>query len=354
MISSRNPKAVGLYSGGLDSILATKLVTEQGIEVVALHFRVPFPAPARSASEELMKRLAELAGANFVPVDVSDDYLNFVKSPKFGYSRNVAPCIDCILYMLRKARELAQQIRADFIFTGEVVGQRKNSQNKRALKTIERVSGLEGRLLRPLSAKLLEPTIPELTGLVRRERLLEIKGRGRRRQVRLAHEFGIIEYPVPAGGCLLTDMNFAARVRDAMVYEQLVLSDLKFLGLGRLFRIESGSRVIAGRNKKENERLEALVGEDDVVCRPVDVMGPVVLLRSKKPTKKDKETAARICARYSDGKGKLAVKVDCGGKTMKAKPYSDEEIEPWRVKPPSKRKGESDAGVKAEGTEAAG
>ena len=191
MITSRKSKSIGLFSGGLDSLLATKLVTEQGVQAVALHFRLPFLSPARPSKEEKLRSLAELVGASFVSVDVGEDYLKAVKTPQHGYARNMAPCIDCIVYLLAKAKELAREIDADFLFTGEVVGQRSHCQNKRSLKLIEKVAGVDGRLLRPLSAKLLEPTVPELTGLLRRERLLDIKGRGRRRQIRLAHEFGI-------------------------------------------------------------------------------------------------------------------------------------------------------------------
>jgi len=143
-----------------------------------------------------------------------------VQAPKHGYTKQMAPCVDCIAYMLSKAKELAKEIHADFVFTGEVVGQRAVVQNKRALKSLEKITGLEGRLLRPLSAKLLEPTIPELTGLVRRERLLDIKGRSRRRQIRLAHEFGIFDYPIPGTGCMLLDKNFATRARELVSHEQ--------------------------------------------------------------------------------------------------------------------------------------
>ena len=331
MIPSRKSKAVGLFSGGLDSILATKLITEQGVTVVALHFRLPFSVPGREPTEEKLSKMAGLVGASLMTLDADDAYLQMVGSPQFGHVRQLAPCIDCIVLMLGKAKELAKEIKADFVFTGEVVGQRAICQNKRSLKQIEKAVGLDGRLLRPLSAKLLEPTIPELTGLVRRERLLDLKGRSRRRQIRLAHEFGIFDYPIPGTGCLLLDKNFAARARDALQQEQLVLPEIELLKYGRHFRLESGAKVVVGRNEAENKRLEELAREDDVLCRPVEVMGPVAILRSRKKTKKDTEIAARICARYSDATAGKSTKLACAGKELSVKPYRDDDLAAWRV-----------------------
>ncbi len=342
MITSRKSKSIGLFSGGLDSLLATKLVTEQGVQAVALHFRLPFLSPARPSKEDKLRSLAELVGASFVSVDVGEDYLKAVKTPQHGYARNMAPCIDCIVYMLGKAKELAREISADFLFTGEVVGQRSHCQNKRSLKLIEKVAGIDGRLLRPLSAKLLEPTVPELTGLLRRERLLDIKGRGRRRQIRLAHEFGIIDYAAPTGGCLLTDQNYASRVRDAIDNQQLELQEIGLLQVGRHFRLESGAKVVVGRNERENRRLEQLVVDGDLVCRPKEVMGPVVVLRGSGRADSDPKTAARICARYSDSAEGREVLVACSDGDVRVKPVAAEELEKWRVRPPVEEEEEED------------
>ena len=331
MIPSRKSKAVGLFSGGLDSILATKLITEQGVTVVALHYRLPFGVPGREPTDEKLSKMAGLVGASLMTLDADDAYLQLVRSPQFGHVKQLAPCIDCIVFMLNKARELAKEIKADFVFTGEVVGQRAICQNKRSLKQIEKAVGLEGRLLRPLSAKLLEPTIPELTGLVRRERLLDLKGRSRRRQIRLAHEFGMFDYPIPGAGCMLLDKNFAARARDAVQQDQLALPEIELLKYGRHFRLDSGAKVVVGRNEAENKRLEGLAREDDVLCKPVEVMGPVAILRSQKKTKKDTEIAARITARYSDTPAGKSVKLECAGKTLSVKPYKDEDLVAWRV-----------------------
>ena len=331
MISSRKSKAVGLFSGGLDSILATKLVTEQGVNVVALHFVSPFAVPGRIASDDKLSKMAQLVGASVVSFELVEDYLESVKTPKHGYIKQMAPCVDCIVYMLAKAKELAKEIHADFVFTGEVVGQRAVCQNKRALKNIERAAGLEGRLLRPLSAKLLEPTIPELTGLVRRERLLDIKGRSRRRQIRLAHEFGIFDYPIPGTGCMLLDKNFATRARELVSQDQFTPVDIELLKYGRHFRLDSGAKVVVGRNELENKVIEGLARPDDLICKPVEVMGPVLIVRAKKKTKKDMEIAARIGARFSDVTEGKATKIACGDKVVSVKPYSDDDIAPWRI-----------------------
>jgi hypothetical protein len=354
VISSRKSKAVGLFSGGLDSIIATKLVTEQGIEAVALHFQVPFQSPGRPQEQSKLARLAQLAGASLISVPVGDDYLGIVRAPEFGYARGMAPCVDCLVYMVTKARELAKQIQADFIYTGEVVGQRAHCQNKRSLKVIEKATRTEGRLLRPLSAKLLEPTIPELAGIVRRERLLDLKGRGRRRQIRLAHEFGIIEFSAPTGGCLLVERNFAARVRDAVDFDELLPGRLDLLGTGRQFRLPGGAKVIVGRNEQENADIERLAAEGDVVCRPVEVMGPVVLLRGERLGADDRESAARLCARYSDGEPRKSVLVECGGESRKVKAAAQKSIDLWRVQaaPKAETSTEMEAETKLEAADA--
>ncbi len=331
MFASRKSKTVGLFSGGLDSILAARLMVEQGVEVIGLHFRVPFPSPERDFTNDRLMRLAESAGVSAISVDVTDDYMKLIEKPAHGYARGMAPCLDCMLYMLTKAKELAEQVSADFIFTGEVVGQRSHCQNKRSLKLLEKLGKMEGRLLRPLSAKLLEPTIPELTGIVRRERLLEIKGRSRRRQIRLASEFGILDYPQPAGGCLLTDANFGSRVKDAIQHGQLDPASRQLLMLGRHFRLESGAKVIVGRNKGENQRLEVLSRPTDVLCRPLVVVGPVALLIGAPVGKQDMELAARICARYSDAPRGQKVKVQCGDQVFEVTAALDEQLEDWLI-----------------------
>ncbi|MGQ9708748.1 MAG: hypothetical protein ACUVUR_07755 [bacterium] len=332
MIHSRKSKAVGLFSGSLDSILAFKLITEQGVAAVALNFKLPFPVAGRVPTDEQLQAMASLLGVSLVSVKIGDEYLEIVRSPEYGYTQEMAPCIDCMAFMLKRAKELMNEIKADFVFTGEVLGQRQLSQNRRSLRILEKVSGLEGRLLRPLSAKILEPTIPELSGLIRREPLLDFHGHNRRRQMALAREFGIVDYPTPGAGCLLTDSNFAARCRDAIANDEFNhLGEIEILHYGRHFRLPSKAKVVVGRNGLENQTLEKLALPDDVVCKPTETVGPVVLLRTKRRTKKDIDISARICARYCDNPSGKAVKIICQEKIFSVKPYSDEELAEWRI-----------------------
>jgi tRNA U34 2-thiouridine synthase MnmA/TrmU len=333
MINSRNSKAVGLFSGSLDSLLAFKLITEQRIAAVALNFKLPFPILGRIPTDDQLQEMAKFLNVSLVSVAVGDEYLEVVRAPKFGYTREIAPCIDCMAYMLKQAKALMNEIHADFVFTGEVLGQRPLSQSKRAMKLLEKTVGLEGRILRPLSAKILEPTIPELTALVRRERLLDFHGRNRRRQIRLAREFGIIDYPTPGAGCLLTDPNFAARCRDAITHNEFQsIKEISILHYGRHFRLPSKAKVIAGRNKDENQTLENLARPGDLIFKPAETVGPVVILQSAKPTKKDQEIAARICARYCDNNHVKPVKITASNGTVySVKPFEDEDLEEWRI-----------------------
>ncbi|MEO0019304.1 MAG: hypothetical protein ABIK47_01505 [candidate division WOR-3 bacterium] len=335
MITSRKAKAVGLFSGSLDSILAFKLITEQGIQAVALNFKLPFGIAGRVPSQEQLQTLAGILGVTLITLEAGDDYLEIVRAPKYGYVLELAPCVDCRAYMLKRAKELMKEIKADFVFTGEVLGQRHFSQSRRSLRLLEKACGLEGRLLRPLSAKVLEPTLPELSGLVRRERLLDFHGKKRRRQIRLAQEYGIVDYPPPGGGCLLTDRNFASRCRDAIAHNQFnTLKEIEILHYGRHFRLPSKAKVVAGRNEEENEIISKLAGPDDLLFKPLNTKGPLVLLHAKKKTKKDIGIAARICARYCDNTKGKAVQVQCDQVILSVRPYKDENLTTLRITPP--------------------
>ncbi|NSW76717.1 MAG: tRNA 4-thiouridine(8) synthase ThiI, partial [Candidatus Atribacteria bacterium] len=202
-------RAIGLISGGLDSALAVSIVKRQGIEVIALRFLSPFWGRGK-----WIKQLIEELGVEYQEVEVDESYLGMIENPRYGYGKNMNPCIDCKIWMLRRAKDLMKEWGASFVFTGEVVGQRPKSQMKNTLRLIEKQSGLEGLLLRPLSAKLLPETVPEKEGWVKREELLDLSGRGRERQLKLAEEWGIRSFPPPAGGCLLTEPNFSRRLRD--------------------------------------------------------------------------------------------------------------------------------------------
>jgi len=332
MITSRNSKAVGLFSGSLDSILAFKIITEQKIAAVALNFKLPFPVIGRVATDDQLQAMAKLLNVSLVSVAAGDEYLEIVRSPKFGYTLEMAPCIDCLTFMLQQAKALMNEIRADFIFTGEVIGQRPISQSKRSMKLLEKTVGLEGKILRPLSAKILEPTIPELTGLVRRERLFDFHGRNRRRQIRLAREYGIVDYPPPGAGCLLTEPNFAVRCQDAIKHNEFQnLKEVEILHYGRHFRLPGKAKVIIGRNEAENKTLESLAKPSDVILKPVATNGPVAILRAPQLTSNDIETAARICARYCDNPDNKQVKITGKDKIYSVKPYTDEELKEWRI-----------------------
>lgn len=295
-------KAIALLSGGLDSILATRVILEQGISVEAVNFVTAFcTCTAKDKSCLASKSAADNLGIKLKVFEVSKEYFEIIKNPKYGYGSNMNPCMDCRIFTFKKAAEYMRSSGASFIVTGEVLGQRPMSQRRDAMQTIERDSGLSGLIVRPLSAKLLEPTTPEKTGLVDREKLLSIKGRSRKPQIRLAKEFGINDYPCPAGGCLLTDPGFAARMRDLIKHTpSFTTNDIQVLKTGRHFRLTDKAKLTVGRNEKENNRLTGLAQEDDTLLFPKDVNGPTALIRGAF----DEKTlllSASIVARYSDG-----------------------------------------------------
>jgi hypothetical protein len=213
------------------------------------------------------------------------------------------PCLDCRILMFSKARERMEDIGAAFVFTGEVLGQRPMSQHRRAMRIIERESGLDDRLLRPLSAQLLEPTLPELEGLVDREKLLALQGRSRKSQMALADELGVTDYPCPAGGCRLTDPNFARRMRDLVRFRpDFDLNDVNLLKIGRHFRLSPRAKAVVGRNEGENHRILALTRPGDALFEVEGCGSPITLLRGK-AGEGVVRLAAAITARYSDAQG---------------------------------------------------
>jgi tRNA U34 2-thiouridine synthase MnmA/TrmU len=295
-------KAIALLSGGLDSTLACKLTLEQGIEVIAVNFLTVFCTCTPKGKSCLVSKSAALKlGIELKVFEVSKEYLEIVKKPKYGYGSNLNPCIDCRIFMFKKAGEIMRQIDASFLITGEVLGERPMSQRKEAMKIIEKEAGLEGLILRPLSAKLLEPTIPEKQGWVDRKKLLAIKGRSRKPQIQLAKKFSINGYPCPAGGCLLTNSGFAKRIRDLMKYKlKFGVNDVQLLKTGRYFRLNKNAMLIVGRNKEENDKLLKLAKEDDLYFYPLKVKGPVGIGRGHFENE-DIFTSAGIIARYCDG-----------------------------------------------------
>jgi len=292
-------KALALFSGGLDSILAVKLILKQRIDVVAINFASPLWACAKDE-----RGVTEAATQLGVPIKVmclGDEYLKMVRKPKYGYGKNMNPCIDCRIFILKKAKKYAEEIGADFIFTGEVLGERPLSQHFKALKIIEEEAGLKGKLLRPLSAKLLPETVIEKKGLVDREKLLGIRGRSRKPQMKLAAEFNIKDYPSPAGGCLLTYREYAGKLRDLFKHKKRCsMADVSLLKLGRHFRVDK-NKIIVGRNEAENNVLTAKRARSDYYFEVPDVGGPITILQGAK-TKNALRVAAALTAFYSDAK----------------------------------------------------
>lgn len=278
--------ALALFSGGLDSILACRVVAMQGVRVVAVKFVTPFfgyelLASRQTYQEDILKKY----GIEVLLVDLSDGYLDLLHNPRHGFGKNFNPCIDCKILMLTRAREMMAELGASFLVTGEVLGQRPMSQRRHTLRVIERDSGADRLLLRPLSARLLPETEAETQGWIDRERLLDMSGRGRSRQIALAREFGIVDFPSPAGGCILADPILSRRI--ARIYEgkfivraeDITVADICLLLVGRQFVLPGGGWLILGRNEQENARLLTMAEEDDAVLSMPVRPGPTAILK---------------------------------------------------------------------------
>jgi len=298
-------RALGLLSGGLDSILAACVLREQGIAVTGVSFESPFFGSERA------KRAAEALYIPLVVHDITVPHLAMMKKPKHGFGSNMNPCIDCHALMVGIAFGIMKEKGFDFVFTGEVLNERPMSQNKRALKVVEKGSGCEGYLLRPLSAKLLDQTLPEKEGKVDRGKLLALHGRSRKPQIELAKKYGITGYMQPAGGCLLTDPGYSRRLRELRDHEGLdEVRDIYLLKVGRHFRLPSGSKIVVGRNEMENSELENLRREGDALMGPRGIPGPTVVIPGG-GSDTDIMEAARLCARYSDATQGERVTIEC-------------------------------------------
>lgn len=289
-------RAIGLFSGGLDSMLAVKVIQSQGIEVTGLAFVCPFfgSVLARKAANDL--------GIPLIIKDFTEDHIKIVKNPPHGYGKTMNPCIDCHALMLKMAGELMQSQGFDFIFTGEVLNERPMSQNRQSLQVVARISGYEKYIVRPLSAKLLEISEPEKNKLVVRHSLLDIQGRSRKIQIALAEKFEIKEYPNPGGGCLLTDKGFSNRLKELLSHSaDPAYFELQLLRFGRHFRISKNSKLIVGRDEQENGIIEKFIIENSFLLSPEIVPGPICLLVGSDAGQYLLE-AANICASYSDAK----------------------------------------------------
>ncbi len=316
-------KAYLLFSGGIDSIIAAELLKKLGFEVIAVNIVSPFFERDR----ETLEKIAQRIGVRIIFIEAGDDYLLMLKNPKYGYGKNMNPCIDCKAYMLRKVKEIAGE---NIIATGDVLGQRPMSQRRDAFRAIEKLAGLEGRVLRPLSGKLLPETVYEREGIVKRENLLDLKGRSRRRHYEILREMGLepSELPTPAGGCLLTDPSFSRRLKDLMENGELNWDNVKLLKVGRHFRV-NGCKFVLGRNREENEKLRGLEKRGDIIFRARNVPGPVGLLRCREVDERTVEMCASILSRYcSKASGSVDVAILKNGKLLrevKAEPLRDAE-----------------------------
>jgi tRNA-specific 2-thiouridylase len=309
-------------------MLAARLLMNQGIEVTGITFVTPFFSSTKAEAA------ARQVGFPLIIRDITAPHLEMVKAPPSGYGANMNPCIDCHVMMVSEAGAVMEREGIDFIFTGEVLGQRPMSQNRQSLNRVRNLSGRRGLLLRPLSALLLEETIPEAEGKVDRGRLLDIQGRSRKRQLALAEEYGITDFPSPAGGCLLTDPGFSRRLKD--LFEKGPAGTppmIEMLKLGRHFRLRPGLKVAVGRNREENERLTALRGEEDTLLHTENTPGPTVIL-SGTPTAEETMTAAALCARYSDARSSsvtVSIEDRNGTRTVEVKPLDESEVTALRL-----------------------
>jgi tRNA-specific 2-thiouridylase len=332
-------KAISLISGGLDSTLATRMVLEQGITVIAANFISPFCRCDRRSKgcRHEAKFVSDELGIPLKMVNVTNDFLEVLKSPKHGYGSNINPCIDCRILMLKKARAMMEEEGASFLITGEVMGQRPMSQRKETMRLIEKEAGVQGLVLRPLSAKLLEPTVPEEKGWVDRNKLLDISGRSRKPQMKLAQDYNITDYPCPAGGCLLTDPHFSLRVRDLIDHDELNMEDINLLNYGRYFRLGHHTKLVVGKDEHDNAMIEARLSEHDVLFSPEEeVRGASALGRGDFSSPQMIALAAGIVSRYfnkNDVSAAARVVVNHRGRkeTIEVRPFSDEETKKYLI-----------------------
>ena len=308
-LTSRKGRALGLCSGGLDSMLAGLVLRRQGVEVEWVTFETPF------FSSEKARKASLLCNIPLVVKEITPIYLEMLKNPAAGYGKYMNPCMDCHSLMFRLAGEIMQAENYDFLFSGEVLGQRPMSQTRPSLRYVEKNSGFDGFILRPLSAKRLPETIPEKKGLVNRDLLLDFTGRSRKPQIELAREFHLTDYPAPAGGCRLTDKGYSIRLKDLFDHHaDFQKRDLELLKYGRHFRLDRETKIIVGRMQEDNKHiLQYFSPETDTLLNVIDAPGPVVLIPGS--GKMEEITlAATICTGYSKAPNNQPVAVSIDGR----------------------------------------
>lgn len=316
------PKAVVLYSGGLDSTIALELVKKWRITVYPLHLTHQF------LHSKTLPRIPKLK-----KIDITKELIEIIRSPKYGFGENLNPCIDCRILMLKKAKEYMEEIKADFIVTGEVLDQRPFSQRMEMLNLVVKKAELEGLVVRPLCGGLLPETIPEKKGWIKREDLLKIQGRSRRPILALAQEMNIAEFQTPSGGCLLTDPGFSRRLADLMRHQEDIKPEhIALLKIGRHFRLAPEAKLVVGREAEENEKLKEFGSLCQYLLYVPDTGSPIGLLLGGKDFL---SLSAGIIARYSDKKSESEVEVWYKEKKktgrLKVAPIKDEELNNYRI-----------------------
>ena len=329
-------KVVALLSGGLDSQLAVKMMQKQGFEVSAVAIKTPFCDfdCGRGCGFEIRER-ADTLGVDLKTVYLGDEYIEMLKNPKHGFGSGMNPCIDCRAMMFEAAKKHMNEIGAEFIISGEVLGQRPMSQHGPALRTIEKESKLKGKIVRPLSGRLLPKTEPEQSGLIKREDLGMIKGRSRKMQLQMAKEFGIEDPPNAGGGCLLTDPAFSLRAKDLFHHvETPTTNDIDLLKIGRQFRFDKKTKLVVGRNKDENEIIKSLKLPKDILLEARDHMGPISILRGEN-LENHLQFAAGITLRYSDApkdeSGFVVIEKNDKKSEIQTEPLEEPSYEEFRI-----------------------
>ena len=315
-------KALALFSGGLDSLLAIKIIKDMGLDVLALHFNIGFVGK-NDKSEALKEILAQID----VPLKVIDIRKQFFDevlfAPKYGYGKYFNPCIDCHGNMFSHAFSLLESEGASFVISGEVLGQRPKSQRAEALLQVEKLCNAQGLVVRPMSAKLLPITIPEQKGWIDRERLLDIHGRGRERQLKMVEEYGIKNYAKPGGGCLLTDTSIANKIKDLQSHREIVFEDMEMVKYGRYFILPNGGRCVIARNEEENQKLSFKHPKMSKI-ELLNCLGPLGLVE-KDSSQEDKEMAIALTLTYGKTEMDKSYKVHFEGREVEMKPFASKE-----------------------------
>ncbi|MDD6055587.1 MAG: 7-cyano-7-deazaguanine synthase [Helicobacter sp.] len=315
-------RALALFSGGLDSLLSIKIIKDLGIDVLALHFNIGFGA--RKDKSEILRKRLEQVGVELKIVDIREQFFkDILFKPQYGYGRYFNPCIDCHGNMFSHALKMLDELEASFVISGEVLGQRPKSQRAEALGQVEKLCNADGLVVRPMSARLLPPTIPELKGWIDREKLLDIHGRGRERQLKMAKDFGLEDFERPGGGCLLTDTSIANKIKDLQNHREIIYEDMQIVKFGRYLILPNGARCVIARNEEENKALDFTHPKMSKI-KLLDCIGPLGLVESN-ASKDDKDLAISLTLLYGKSMQNQNYKVEFEGNIVESKPFESKE-----------------------------